>query len=312
MIGAVLSLFAISIMSYVLLKSLNEFFFTPLIERDTVLFQDKDMVSTIPVNFGLEFSNLPCALVSVDQEDLIGHHRLNIQDTVSKIPVDKTGKPNNNIFDGHKTEKLKEAIANQEGCTVKGFVPISKVQGDVHISFHAYRDIYSYLIENELSYKITMSHKFAHLNFGDEQISMKVLEKFQMTDQLSSFNRGDNLPQFLEQAYDKDFDYFTKIIPQVFFDEYTGEEIVAYQYSFTSKAKTREDKNHMPIIMMTYDYSPVAMKYTMKRRYFSHLVTNICALIGGVFVIFSIINSVMNRITETLEEDTSKNRKSIN
>jgi len=311
--GAILSLLAISIMLYVFVKQLNEYFFYPTIQKDSVIFQDNTHISKVPVNLGIKFQNLPCSIISVDQEDLIGHHRLNIEDTIDKITLDKESNPNNNKFDSYKTDKLKQAIKDQNGCFIEGFIPISKVQGDIHISFHAYRDVYSFILETDLHTQISMSHKFTLLNFGDQEVSRGILEKFRMNDQINNFNRVVNLPNHENVEYNKVFDYFIKIIPQIFYDEYTGEQTIAYQYSLTSKSKESDSWGEMPIVMINYDYSPVAVKYTLKKYPFSHLVTNICALLGGVFVIFSILNSFLNRISEHLEDsDVKIGRSSIN
>ena len=313
MIGAILSLSAITIMLFVFLKQVNEYFFIPLIQKDTIIFQDDTQESKVLVNLDIIFPNLPCAVISVDQEDLVGHHRLNIEDSLTKIPIDKERTPNSNKFDGRKTQLLRDAITNQEGCIVAGNVPISKVQGDIHISHHAYRDIYSYLLESGLNEKITLNHKFTLLNFGDQVILEETLKRFQMTDLKEKFNRVVNLPNFESAgSFNLDFDYYIKIIPQIFYDEYTYEQFIAYQYSITSKLKERLSDDSMPVIMINYDYSPVAVKYTLKRRYFSHFLTNICALIGGVFVIFSIINSIMNKLSESLEEEVKVGRTTIN
>lgn len=309
--GAVMSLMAISIMIFVLFKQLNEYFFIPLIEKETIIFQDEEMTSTVQVNIGLTFPKLPCSIISVDQEDLVGHHRLNIQDTLSKVPIDKYTVPNHNNYEAHQTSKLTESINNEDGCFLEGYIPISKVQGDIHISHHAYRDVYSYMIENGLSTKVSYSHKFTLFNFGNTEIAKKFLDRFQMREMFTSFNRVSNLPDYSKDDSGKDYDYYIKIIPQIFEDEYTGEKEVAYQYSLSSKKKDRQDEFHMPIIMINYDYSPVGVKYTMKKRYFSHLITDICALVGGVFVIFSILNGILNRISDSLDEDVNKNRRNV-
>lgn len=300
LLGALISFLAISLMIYVLCKQLHEYFFRPLIVKDTIIFQDQDGSSTIPVNLGILFPKLPCSIISVDQEDLIGHHRLNIHDTVFKTPIDSQKQPNGNHFDAHKTGDLNSAISNAEGCIVSGVVPISKVQGDIHISFHAYREIFAYLMNQKLHDKITLAHSFSLLNFGDTSTLKRVLERFQMTELESNFNRVGNLPKNENYSWEYDYDYFIKIIPQVFEDKYTQETIVAYQYSLTFKAKERSDTMNMPIIVINYDFSPVAVKYTMERRYFSHLITSICALVGGIFVIFSLLNSALLRMLDGL------------
>lgn len=313
-LGAIISFFALSLMFYVLIKQLNEYFFIPLILKDTIIFQDELGTSTIPANFNIIFPNLVCSIISVDQEDIIGHHKLNIEDTLIKTPIDKNRLPNGNKFDAHKTKDLSTAIKNQEGCIVSGNVPISKVQGDIHFSFHAYREVFSYLITHELNNEVSMAHKFNLLNFGDEEKIKKVLKSFGMQDNETKFNRVVNLPNNESYNNNYDFDYFIKIIPQIFEDKYTGETVVGYQYSLTYKAKERSDYLNMPIIIINYDYSPVAVKYTKEIRYFTHLITNMCALTGGIFVIFSLINSFLLNIADDIRKRDNfvKTNNSIN
>lgn len=314
-IGALISLTAISIMTYILFKQLNEYFFIPLIKKDSIIFQDYDQVSTVPVNIGITFPNMPCPIISVDQEDLLGHHKLNIHDTLNKIHLDSAGKPLNTHFDARDTEKLLGSIKDKQGCFLQGNVPISKVQGDIHISFHAYRDVYSFLQQNGHDDKISLAHHFSLLNFGDTNYSSKFLDKFGLHEQYDNFNKIGSLPNFDTVSWDSNFDYYVKIVPQIYEDEYTDEKFTAYQYSLTGKTRKMETgHNHsaMPIIMINYDYSPVGVKYTMKKRYFSHLITNICALVGGVFVIFSILNGLINSFIDFIDDDSGKISKSIN
>ncbi len=312
-LGAIISLIALSLMGFIFIKQIHEYFFKPLITKNSIIFQDVDGTSSVAANLGIVFNQLPCSIISVDQEDLIGHHRLNIKDTLYKTSIDSQKNPNNHNFDAHVTKDLLESLNKKEGCIVSGHVPISKVKGDIHISFHAYRDIYSYILNNRLSKEVRMAHSFSLLNFGDGISLKKVLSQFQMEELESNFNRSDNLPNNEAYGPEYDFDYFIKIIPQIFENKYTSETLVAYQYSLTYKAKVRKDPMSMPIVIINYDYSPVAVKYTMERRYFLHLLTDICALIGGIFVIFSILNNVLLRLFDKItEEPTVSTSKSIN
>lgn len=314
-IGALISLTAISIMTYILFKQLNEYFFIPLIKKDSIIFQDHDQVSTVPVNIAMTFRNLPCPIISVDQEDLLGHHKLNINDSINRIHLDSSGKALNVHFDAREIDKLRNSIDEKQGCYLQGVVPISKVQGDIHISFHAYRDVYSYIQQNGMEDKISLSHHFSLLNFGDTNYSTKFLDKFGLHDQYDNFNKVGTLPNFDDEKWDSNFDYYVKIVPQIFDDEYTGEKFTAYQYSLSGKKRKMETgHNHssMPILMINYDYSPVGVKYTLKKRYFSHLITNICALVGGVYVIFSILNGLLNNIVDFIDDESGKISKSIN
>ena len=48
----------------------------------------------------------------------------------------------------------------------------------------------------------------------------------------------------------------------------------------------------MPIILIRYEFTPITMRVTIQKRDYLHFLTHICAIIGGIFVIFSIINKV--------------------
>ncbi len=41
---------------------------------------------------------------------------------------------------------------------------------------------------------------------------------------------------------------------------------------------------------MIYDFTPVNMKITKERRDLPRFLVNLCAIVGGVFVIFGLIN----------------------
>ena len=58
-----------------------------------------------------------------------------------------------------------KALANQEGCTLSGFVFINKVPGNFHISGHHYPEAFQRLIMR--GHSLDFSHKINHLSFGD-------------------------------------------------------------------------------------------------------------------------------------------------
>ena len=47
-----------------------------------------------------------------------------------------------------------------------------------------------------------------------------------------------------------------------------------------------------------YDLSPVMMHITEKQKSFLHFVTNLCAIVGGVFTISGIADQILYRIIE--------------
>jgi len=43
--------------------------------------------------------------------------------------------------------------------------------------------------------------------------------------------------------------------------------------------------------MMIFEFSPVSMSITKSKPQFSRFLISICAIVGGVFVVFGLINS---------------------
>jgi hypothetical protein len=89
------------------------------------------------------------------------------------------------------------------------------------------------------------------------------------------------------------FDYYIKLIPHLFVDEIYNKEYEAYSYSISYKSKIIEGEEEMPIIMINYDMSPITMKITLHKKSLGKFSIHICAIFGGVFVMFSIINSLL-------------------
>jgi hypothetical protein len=298
MLGSLLSLSAIGLMVFLLLGELSDLI-TPKIKKDTIVYHDKDQTSRVKVNLDVKFSHLPCYIISVDQEDSIGNHRLDVSDTLIKKRLSKTGQEIRTPIDETLPyfQLVENAILQDEGCLIEGYIEINKVPGNIHISHHKYGDLYMYLKFNrpELFNKMYLNHKINVLNFGDAESNSYILDRFGYNDN-TAFDRSLTFPDYSSDLLYKSYDYYVKLIPHLFIDNTIGEQFMSYQYSITSKAKDFNPNGQayeMPIIMINYDLSPITMKVTLDNKNILHSLTHICAIVGGVFVIFSIINRII-------------------
>ena len=207
---------------------------------------------------------------------------------------------------------LKNLINEKESCFIKGVIPIKKAPGDVHISFHNYREVWDYLKRNEILLRsVKLTHKFSSLCFGDKQTLLKLLHNFKMEHLAESFI-GHDMPSYEETDNQKySYDYYVKIIQHLFVDEVSNEVQIANQFSLSHKKKEIDSDTEMPIIMINYDISPITMKYTLQRRLFLKFLIHICAIIGGVFSLFNIINKIILGLTDVYTEQNN-NGKNIN
>lgn len=97
------------------------------------------------VNVDIEMLRIPCSIISLDLQDIMGSHTVNIHGSLMKYKLDKNGKiigeslyktksPENHgeIFDEEDEEmpdyeEVKKQFQNQEGCQLKGYFLVNKV-----------------------------------------------------------------------------------------------------------------------------------------------------------------------------------------
>lgn len=302
LVGSLLSIGAIGIMLFLLFREIRDLL-TFEITKNSHVVQDNDQKTRIKVNLEFRFPSIPCNLISVDQEDSIGNHRMDITDSLNKEHLEKDS-GNSYFYDKHTNtiETLIDAIVKNRGCKVSGVVPISKVPGDIHISFHNYAFLYQELRETrkDLFDKLSMTHRLNVLTFGDAAYNQKLLTRFGFGSEAeaskgsNSFNQNANLPNFERENKPKNFDYFVKLIPHYFEDLVRGTRDTGYQFSMTSRSREFDkDSDQMPIVVIHYDFSPIAMVLQLNSKSLLHFLTHVCAIIGGVYVIFSMLNRLL-------------------
>jgi hypothetical protein len=289
-IGSILSLTAMSIMIFLLVREIHVFY-TPTFVKDTVIYHEEDQQSQLAVNLNMHFHHMPCGLLSVDQEDQIGNHRLDISDTLTKHKYGSNG----NVLHGPVQTELDDvakSVEDDEQCRLTGHIMINKVPGNIHISHHAYRQLWEYMrhVKPDRFPMLTLSHNTSGINFGDYKQLKQIFKRFGFANQHTEFNRHDSLPDF-RNTQKKNYDYFLKIIPYLFVDKELGKNTLGYQYSLNHRERDYDDHpGNQHIITINYDFSPITMRITREKKYYSSFLTHICAIVGGIFVIFSIIN----------------------
>ena len=82
-----------------------------------------------------------------------------------------------------------------------------------------------------------------------------------------------------------------KIIPHEFLDTVKQEEWNSYSYSLAHNKKIMGD-NNAPTILMKIEYAPVKMLIIKTNRDVGRFMINMCSIVGGVFVIYGLINSL--------------------
>ena len=297
LIGSILSISAISIMIFLFFRQLIDFY-SYHTKTDSVVLQPKNADEQISINMELLFNSVPCNLLSLDTVDVINNHKGDISDTITKKKFyENGGNYGQNYVTNRDIADLVRAVNDREGCALVGKIKVNQVPGEFHISFHNYRALWRDFNQKykNLVPKIRMSHNFKSLSLGDT--AEKVVKRFELDPSLF-FRSFDDINTFNDK--DKEllnYNYFIKIIPYMLVDENWGSTYYAYSFSLSSKS-TPFDPNYdeMPIVTIRYEFSPIMMKVTHLKRDYLHFLTHVSAIIGGVFVVFSIINRLATNL----------------
>ncbi|XP_055122645.1 endoplasmic reticulum-Golgi intermediate compartment protein 3 isoform X3 [Symphalangus syndactylus] len=174
------------------------------------------------------------------------------------------------------SQKMQEQ--KNEGCQVYGFLEVNKVAGNFHfapgksfqqshVHVHAVEihDLQSFGLDN-----INMTHYIQHLSFGEDYPGI--------------VNPLDHTNVTAPQA-SMMFQYFVKVVPTVYM-KVDGEVLRTNQFSVTRHEKVANGllgDQGLPGVFVLYELSPMMVKLTEKHRSFTHFLTGVCAIIGGMF-----------------------------
>jgi hypothetical protein len=102
------------------------------------------------------------------------------------------------------------------------------------------------------------------------------------------------LEQLDEQT--QHYEYHLDIVPTIFHETASkkGKDERAYQLAI-SKHKQAIPPGHMPAAFFRYQLSPITVRFGRERTSFIHFLTYVCAIVGGVYTVAGILNSMFHR-----------------
>ncbi|KAI8820151.1 endoplasmic reticulum vesicle transporter-domain-containing protein [Fimicolochytrium jonesii] len=180
-------------------------------------------------------------------------------------------------------EHWAEKVANQshEGCNLWGRLQVNKVAGNFHLApgksmsrqnMHVH-DLAPYLKEKDLDF----SHTLHSLSFG---------KKVEFVNPLDGVSKSTKQSYFM-------FQYFLKVV-STRFTFLNGTNVRTNQFSVTEHERDTTPSAHtggLPGVFFNYDISPMLVMYTEYQKPLSHFLTDICAVVGGVFTVAGIVDS---------------------
>lgn len=200
---------------------------------------------------------------------------------------------------------LHENLVPYESCNLFGIVQLQRAPGNIHFAMHTRKNhmeaaktvswVKPYLSNHEVhSLQFATSLKQI-LSNEDGSVESSFDQDSNTFDRIKDYDTGiyrslDGAQQVL---------YYANIVPHQFIDPRSGYELNTYSYSINSNSKqVRPDES---IIQFYYEFSPITMVVKKKNaESIGRFVVNICGSIGGVFVIFGILNRLVTYLVSSM------------
>lgn len=178
---------------------------------------------------------------------------------------------------------LQSKEGNVEGCNIYGYVEVPRVAGNIHFA---------------------PGRSFQHANMHVHDLMAFALQTFNVTHTINSFSFGTRVDESLVNPLDKHtkvlepgqgngmFQYYVKVVPT----DYISKNGVVYntnQYSVTEhfRSVSIERGSGLPGVFFFYDLSSIRVTIADQPKSFGHFITSLCAIAGGMFTVFGVIDS---------------------
>ncbi|XP_057475872.1 uncharacterized protein LOC130763864 isoform X2 [Actinidia eriantha] len=317
--GAVVSIIGLVIMAILFLHELRYYLTTYTFHQMAVNLKRGE---TLPIHINMTFPSLPCDVLSVDAIDMSGKHEVDLDINMWKLRLNGEGhiigteylsdlvekEHTAHKHDGDHQEdsenkihllgfdqdtenvikKLKQALANGEGCRVYGVLDVQRVAGNFHISVHGLNIFVAQMIFEGTKH-VNVSHIIHDLSFGPKYPGIH--NPLDGTTRILHGNSGT-------------FKYYIKIVPTEY--RYLSKEVLpTNQFSVTEYYSTANDRT-WPAVYFLYDLSPITVTIREERRSFLHFITRLCAVLGGTFALAGMLDRWMYRLLEAVMKSKSR------
>ncbi|XP_042504234.1 protein disulfide isomerase-like 5-4 [Macadamia integrifolia] len=206
----------------------------------------------------------------------------------------------------NKTDNTKRPAPLTGGCRIEGFVRVKKVPGNIVVSARSGAHSFD-------PSQMNMSHVISHFSFGNK-ISPKVLKEVKrvtpyLGGSIDRLNGRSYFSRHGDAHANVTIEHYLQVVKTEVITRRPsgGEHKLVEEYEYTAHSSLAQ-YIHIPVAKFHFELSPMQVLVTENPKSFSHFITNVCAIIGGVFTVAGILDSILhNAIRAARKVELGKN-----
>ncbi|KAJ3705253.1 hypothetical protein LUZ61_008958 [Rhynchospora tenuis] len=185
------------------------------------------------------------------------------------------------------------------GCRIEGFVRVKKVPGNLVISARSKSHSFD-------PSQINVSHYVSQFSFG-QRLSPVMLYEIKRLAPLA----GDGHDRLAGKSYithdgesntDVTIEHYLQLVKtEVVNRRSSRERKLLEEYEYTAHSSLVHS-THIPVAKFHFEPSPMQVLVTEVPKSFSHFITNLCAIIGGVFTVAGILESILHNTIRLIKK----------
>lgn len=208
-----------------------------------------------------------------------------MEDLVAPISLQSRIASDNNTAE--KKDDAKRPAPSAGGCRVEGFVRVKKVPGNLIVSARSASHSFD-------SSQMNMSHVISHFSFG-KKITPRVMSDLKrLLPHLGGSHDRLNGLSYISNPSDSNANVTVEHYLQVVkIEVMTRSYKLVEEYEYTAHSSLVHSLE-IPVAKFHFEPSPMQVLITENSKSFSHFITNVCAIIGGVFTVAGILDSILH------------------
>jgi len=304
-VGAVVSFVTIFVIVVLFVSELMAFVNVEIVSE--MIVDDQVRGGTrMRVDMNITVQGIPCVIVSVDAQDVMGTHTVDMAGGLKKRRLSAQGADlgflegreiryeyNNQRQEVNKDDMEWLKGMQGEGCRLEGYLTVNKVPGNVHISAHTTQAIFPHIGLYD-PFDLDIRHDIHHFSMDNTRLrSEEMLNDLAKTRSLKgSFTPLDGY-KLTKTGKGQFSEYYLKVVPTTYVDPADDSEL--YTFQITADNNLIVTQHQLPAIYFRYDFSPITVRYFQKKETFLHFLVQISAIVGGVFTVAGMIDGAIYR-----------------